>query len=186
MGDKFCIMLFIPDHWTKIRSITKIRIISLFILLIPVYFFIIGDYYGSGFQTPLFRYQDIFLGSFVIFVSNDVYNVITGFFKGAMIPTVILWCLGVFLIIANIVLLFVDTAPVTQIIRRSGVLLIISGFSLLFSLMVRYGPFFYNSSGIAIPLGLPLIFLIGIWMFQWKGNDENADTMVEPVHRNEP
>ena len=48
------------------------------------------------FKTPLFRYQEVFLGSFVVFISNDVYNIINGFFRGAMIPVVILWFLGFF------------------------------------------------------------------------------------------
>jgi len=186
MGDKFRIMSFIPDHWTKIRSITTIRIISLFILLIPVYFFIIGDNYGSGFQTPLFRYQDIFLGSFIIFTSNDVYNVTTGFFQGAMVPTVIFWCLGSIFLIVNIILLFVCTTPVERIIRRSGIIIIISGIFFLVSLILHYGPLFHNSYGIAVPLGLPLYFLIGIWMYLWKDDDGNTNIMVQSQEQGEP
>ena len=156
----------------KIGIITKLRIISLFLMLVPVYFFTIGDSYGSGFQTCFFRYQEIFLGSFLVLISNDMNNVITGFFKGAMIPTVILWCLGSFFLLVNIVLLFVGTAKNSRITRRSGILIIISGIFYLVSLIVHYGPLFHNSIGIAIPLGLPLLFLIGIWMFRWKDNDE--------------
>jgi hypothetical protein len=169
------------DRLSKIGIITKIRIISLFTLLIPVYFFTLGDFYGGGFQTPLFRYQEIFLGSFLVLISNDVYNAITGFFQGAMIPVVILWCLGSFFLVVNIVLLFLDRTEFKRMIRRSGILIIIAGFFFLFSLIVRYGPLFNNSSGIAIPLGLPLIFLIGIWMYLWKNNDENTDDTGQPV-----
>jgi len=160
---------------------TKIRVISLFILLIPVYFFTIGESYGSGFQTPFFRYQEIFLGSFLILISNDVYNVITGFFKGAMIPVVILWCLGTFFLLVNIFLVFVGKFPFNQIIRRSGVLIIISGIFYLFSIIVHYGPLFHNQYGIAIPLGLPLIILIGIWMCQWKDTNENPGQGQQPI-----
>ena len=164
---------------------TKIRIISLFILLIPVYFFTIGESYGSGFQTPLFRYQEIFLGSFMIFISNDVYNVITGFFKGAMIPVVILWCIGTFFLIVNIVLVFICKTPFDLIIRRSGVLIIISGIFYLSSIIVHYGPLFHNSYGITFPLGLLLIFLIGIWMCKWKDNTENPELTQQPIDQSE-
>ncbi len=166
-------MSLILDHISKIGITTKIRIISLFILLVPVYFFTIGDFYGSGFQAPFFRYQEVFFGSFVVFISNDVNNVMNGFFKGAMIPVVILWFLGFLFLVVNSVLLFVDKTEFNRIIRRSGILMIISGLFFLFSIIVHYGPLFHNSSGIAIPLGLPLIFLIGIWMYRWADNDEN-------------
>ncbi|MEI7432936.1 MAG: hypothetical protein WCJ93_01655 [Methanomicrobiales archaeon] len=49
------------------------------------------------------------------------------------------------------------------------------------SIIVRYGPLFHNSTGLAIPLGLPLIFLIGIWMYRWKDDDENTVTNNPPV-----
>ena len=42
-------MSSILDSFIKIGITTKIRIISLLLLLIPVYFFTIGDFYGSGF-----------------------------------------------------------------------------------------------------------------------------------------
>jgi hypothetical protein len=173
-----------PGFTTRITiSIkNKIRLISLFILFIPVYFFTIGDLYGSGFQTPLFRYQDIFLGSFLVLISNDVNNIFTGFSTGIQVPIVLLWCLGSFFLVMNIVLLFVDRAPIGRIIRWSGILILISGLFFLFSLILHYGPLFHNRSDIAIPLGLPLIFLIGVWMFQFEVNDENTADEEQPVH----
>jgi len=167
-------MSSILDRICNIGITTKIRIISLLLLLIPVYFFTIGDFYGSGFQAPFFRYQEVFLGSFLIFISNDVYNTINGFFRGAMISVVILWFLGFFFLVVNSISVFVDKTEINRIIRRSGILIIISGFFFLFSLIVHYGPLFHNSSGIAIPLGLPLIFLIGIWMYRWVDHDEKS------------
>lgn len=162
-------------HVTPIGIITKIRIISLIILLVPVYFFIVGDFYGSGFQTPLFRYQDVFLGSFLILFSNDLNNVITGFFQGVMGTSVILWVLGSVFLIINIVLLFVDTTQIKRTTRRSGIFIIVSGIFFLLSIIVHYGPLFHNTVGIAIPLGLPLLFLIGIWMYLWKDPDNKID-----------
>lgn len=172
-------MAHILDYITSIGMKTKIRIISLFLFLVPVYFFIIGDFYGSGFQTPLFRYQEVFLGSFVVLTSNDVHNIITGFFQGARVPAVILWCLGLFFLIVNIVLLFVDKRPVQRLIRRSGIVIILAGIFFLVSIIVYYGPLFHNTLGIALPVGLPLIFLIGIWMYRWK-EAENKTDRAEP------
>jgi hypothetical protein len=163
------------DHITPIGIITKIRIISLFLLLVPVYFFIIGDFYGSGFQTPLFRYQDVFLGSFMVLISNDLNNVITGFFQGIRVITVLLWAVGFVFLIVNLVMLFADNTQVKRTTRRSGIFIIISGIFFLVSIIVYYGPLFHNTFGIAIPLGLPLLFLIGIWMYLWKEPDNKND-----------
>jgi hypothetical protein len=168
-------MPLILDRIDKIGIKTKMRIISLFVLFVPVYFFIIGDFYGSGFQTPFFRYQEVFLGSFVILISNDLYNVVTGFFTGSMITAVVLWCMGFSFLLMNCIVLFVDMKEFNRNIKGSGMLLIISGIFFLSSVIVRYGPLFHNSYGIAIPLGLPLYFLIGIWMFRWVDRDENPD-----------
>jgi hypothetical protein len=167
-------MLPIFDRIRSIDIKTKIRIISICILLVPVYFFTIGDFYGSGFQTPFFRYQEVFLGSFVIFISNDLYNAVTGLLNGSMVPAVILWCLGFCFLLVNCIVLLVDRKEYKRNIRVSGMLIIISGIFFLSSIIVRYGPLFYNSSGIAIPLGLPLYFLIGIWMFRWVDRAENS------------
>ena len=110
----------------------------------------------------------------MIFISNDIYNVTNGFFKDAMVAVVVLWFLGFLFLVVNCILLFVDKTEGKRIIRRSGILIIISGFFFLFSIIMHYGPFFHNSSGIAIPLGLSLIFLIGIWMYRWVDNDEST------------
>ena len=162
-------MLPIFNHAIIIGLKTKVTIISLFVLLIPVYFFSIGDSYGSGFQTPIFRYQEIFLGSFLVLISNDLYNVFTGLFQGSMILAVVLWCLGSFFLVVNMVFVLVGTEPFKRIIKWSGLLIIISGIFFLVSILVHYGLFFHNSSGIAIPVGLPLIFLLGIWLYQYTG-----------------
>jgi hypothetical protein len=167
-------MPLIPDYTIQLGIKTKMKILSLLILLIPVYFFSIGDFYGSGFQTPLFRYQEVFLGSFLVLLSNDIYNVITGFFQGVMVPAVILWALGTFFLLLNIITLFVVKAEYKRVICLGGKLIIISGIFFLASIIVHYGPLFHNSYGVAIPLGLPLIFLIGIWMCLYKGPDDNA------------
>jgi hypothetical protein len=170
----------LSDIITRIGIKTRIRIISILLLIVPVYFFIIGDFYGSGFQTPLFRYQEVFLGSFLVLISNDVYNVLTGFFQGLMVPAVILWGLGTFFLIVNIVVLFAGTSQIKRIIRRSGIFIIVSGIFFLLSIIVHYGPLFHNTFGIAIPIGLPLIFLIGIWMYLWEDPGKKID-QAEPV-----
>ena len=169
------------DHGITIGIKTRLRVISLFILFIPVYFFIIGDFYGSGFQTPFFRYQDVFLGSFLVIISNDVYNVMTGFFQGTMVPAVLLWCLGTVFLVVNMVLLLVDPSPINRITRRNGVLIIIAGIFFLASIIVHYGPLFSNPTGFAVPIGLPLIFLIGVWMYRWVENGVKTVTGKPPV-----
>jgi hypothetical protein len=178
MCGKNFIMLSGFYHHINISIKTRIRVVSLLVFLIPVYFFTIGDSYGGGFQTPVFRYQEIFLGSFMIFISNDLYHVVTGFFQAPMVSAVILWGLGFFCLLVNAIYVFIGKKPFKQIIRSSGIFIVISGIFFLVSLLVRYGPLFHNSSGAAIPLGLLLIFLLGIWVYQKKDGPEDIDGQV--------
>jgi hypothetical protein len=95
-----------------------------------------------------------------------------------MVSAVILWGLGFFCLVVNAIYVFIGKKPFKRIIRWSGIFIVISGIFFLVSLLVRYGPLFHNSSGTAIPLGLLLIFLLGIWVYQKKDEQEDIDGPV--------
>jgi len=172
-------LIMLPDifHAINVSIKTKVRVISLLIFLLPVYFFSIGDVYGNGFQTPIFRYQEIFLGSFLVLISNDLYNIIIGFFQGTMVFSLIAWFLGTSFLVVNAIYVFVSTKPLGRITRWSGLLLIISGICYLVSVMLHYGVLFHNFSGTALPLGLLLMFLLGIWEFNVQCIPDDIKTM---------
>lgn len=143
----------------------KIQVIALLTLVIPLEIFIIGDYYGGGFQTPLFRYQDTIFGSFIVLVSHDIWSVQSGYADGLYALRIILWAVATGILILNAILLIIGIHDFAGNMVTGGKLIIISALLFCSSIMVQYGPFFHNMVGISIPLGIPLLILIGFWMY---------------------
>jgi hypothetical protein len=166
-------MSFALDKITGINIKFKVRIVSLLTFLIPVYFFTIGDFYGGGFQTPFFRYLDTLFGSFIVLVSNDIANITTGFFKDLIVFSTVLWITGTIFLLIQLVILFIGTAQFERNIRFAGIFIIMAGICYLLSILVHYGPLFHNYSGTALPIGLILLFLLGVWMYS-KGTQETG------------
>ena len=158
-------MVFFPG-WTKqISHKKKVRIIALLTLFIPVQMFVIGDFYGQGFQTPLFRYMDTMFGSFIVLVSRDIWSVMTGFATGVNALILILWAIALAILLVNVVFLFIGRKDFALKMITGGKLVMVSGIFFLSSIVLQYGPLFHNQMGISIPIGLPLLVLIGLWMY---------------------
>ena len=132
----------------------------------PVYFFNYGQTYGAGFQAPLFRYQDTMLGSFFVFFTNDIYQVVTGGYQGMTAYSRLIGVAGTCLMIASVILLFFDRYTHGRGTKFSGILIIISACVYLVSIIVHYGVMFSDPSGTAFPVGIPLFLLVGYWLYQ--------------------
>src|SRR5271157_240925 len=100
-------MVFLLSWIQRIPYNWKIRIIALFTLVIPIQMFVIGNFYGSGFQTSLFRYDDTMFGTFITLLSRDLYNVMTGYDVGLGALAIILWIIAACILVLNVVLLFI-------------------------------------------------------------------------------
>ena len=140
--------------------------ITLVLLVTPVYFFNYGQTYGAGFQAPLFRYQDTMLGSFLVFFTNDIYQVLTGGYQGMVAYSRLIGVAGTCLMIASVILLVFDRYTRGMGTTFSGVLVIISAWVYLVSIIVHYGVLFSGPSGTAFPVGIPLFLLVGYWLYQ--------------------
>jgi hypothetical protein len=158
-------MVFFPTWLRHIPYRRKILAIALLTLVIPLEVFVIGDFYGGGFQTPLFRYQDTIFGSFIVLVSRDIWSVLTGFATGVYALSLSLWVIAAGILLANVVLLCLGTKDFASKMITGGKLVMISGLLFLSSIVLQYGPLFHNPMGISIPLGIPLLLLIGFWMY---------------------
>ncbi len=86
--------------------------------------------------------------------------------------------MGSFVLTINTVSVFVCIRPFKRIIKWSGLSIIISGIFFLLSILVQYGLLFHNLSWIAFLVGLLLILLLGIWVYQLKDNQEEIDKPV--------
>jgi hypothetical protein len=152
-------------HPTRSLHRMKIIVIALVTLVIPLQIFIIGDFYGSGFQTPLFRYQDTMFGSFIVLVSHDIWSVLTGYGNALYALITLLWVAGTWVLMVNVVLLCIGIKDFAGTTITGGKLIMIAGLLFGSSIVVQYGPLLHNASGFSIPLGLPLLVLTGFWMY---------------------
>ncbi len=142
-----------------------VQIIALLLLVIPIQIFVIGDFYGGGFQTPLFRYQDTIFGSFVVLISHDLWSVQAGYANGFYALSMILWAVAAGILLLNVVLLCIGKKDFAGNMIRGGKLIVISALLFCASIILQYGPLFHSAIGISIPLGLPLLVLVGFWMY---------------------
>ena len=143
----------------------KIQVIALLTLFIPIQIFVIGDFYGGGFQTALFRYEDTIFGSFIVLISHDIWSVITGNAVGLYALGLVLWVIAACFLLVTLVLLCTGKKDFGRKMVTGGKLIVISALLFCSSIISQYGVLFHNIMGISVPLGLPLLVLVGFWMY---------------------
>jgi hypothetical protein len=140
------------------------------LFIIPLNFFIIGDRIGIGVQWAFFRYQDSYFGSSFIPVTNNLGYILDGVITGKTVFSELLIIIAAIGFIIAFLLLLSDYSHAIQI---SGIITIINGFLLLASSMIQYGIWFHGESGESIPIGVPLIFVIGVCMVRYTTSEES-------------
>ena len=79
-------------------------IIQTFTLILPMNIYVIGDWLGTGIQWALFRYQQTYLGTSLIPVSNDFRYVLDSMIGGRSGISVLVWCVGAVMVVAAVFL----------------------------------------------------------------------------------
>ena len=156
---------------------------SLF-LLIPVNIYVIGNWLGTGIQWALFRYQLTIGGESLISFSRDAAFVLTGIISGQSGLAIAIWSLSVLFLLGYFVLnVWAVLAECAPVVRKSGIILVTCAILFLVSDMLQYGILLHGSGGLCIPVGIPLLFIFGIWVyFSGKGLAGPADSIpVGPV-----
>lgn len=144
-------------------------ILQCLVFLIPINIYVIGDWLGTGVQWALLRYQQTYLGNSLILVTKDINYVLTGVISGRSGLSYMLWAAGVLLfIIAIVLVVFANINEDSGMIRKASLVTIIGAVLLTVSVIMQYGIFFNSQSGFAIPVGIPVILIIGWWMYQEK------------------
>jgi len=128
-------------------------------LLIPINILVIGNWLGSGIQWAAFRYQQTYLGHNVITVNMDLNYFLNGIFGLKTGFSVSLWAFGLILLILALIVSYYNRDPGKT--YSEGMLLICGGTAFILSDMVQYGFFFSGPAGICIPVGVPVIFILG-------------------------
>lgn len=152
--------------------IKSVMILVLSLLNInPFTIIIIGNWIGAGVQCPWFTYLVSYQGTSLISAYSNLQYVAFGTLSIKTAISIVLWEAGTVLLATATCLLLYEHANATSRHRIPGTLTILAGIALLASLIQQYGPLFHGPAGIAIPVGLPLVFVVGWWMYRYEAVD---------------
>nr|WP_319375595.1 hypothetical protein [uncultured Methanoregula sp.] len=131
-------------------------------LLIPLNLYVVGDWLGSGIQWALFRFQYTYAGTSIIPFTSDLGYIISGTITGRTAFSMFAGVCGSCLLIAAFCLvLFSRPAEQDKRMKIIGILTIAGGLLFLGSSLIQYGIFLNGPAGLAIPVGIPLVLIIG-------------------------
>jgi hypothetical protein len=134
-----------------------------------------GDWLLVNVQWALFRYQQSPIGNSLILGYKDILYIYFGQNTGLYnIAAASLWTIGsVILLIGLCITIFAYKEERSSLIRIASYFTICGGIFLGFSALFR----FY--SGFAIPVGIPIILIIGWWMYQGMNGPDDMDSEPE-------
>jgi hypothetical protein len=149
----------------------EIHLIISLLNVIPSTIIIIGDWIGTGVQFPWFSYIVSYQGTSLISAYSNLGYVTSGILSLKSAISILLWEAGTVLLAAATCLLLYEHAKRSTRHRVPGLLTILAGIAMLASLIQQYGPLLHGPAGIAIPVGLPLVFVVGWWVYRYEAVD---------------
>ena len=160
------------------HHIKRLFLVSLLILtlILPINVYIIGDAIGAALQFPFLRYQQTYLGNGVITVLRDLDYVTSGTIPGHSALSILLWVLGTLLLVAAIVYFAARRQEGYESFRMPLSLLVGgAGGAYLASCFAQYGLALHGPAGFSIPVGVPLIVAIAVYILKAEGMDDESD-----------
>jgi len=156
----------------------RLFLISSLILtfVLPVNIYIIGDAIGAGLQFPFLRYQQTYLGSNIITLLRDLDYIVSGIITGRSALSILLWALGTLLLIIAIIYLIARWRKDYESFKKPHFLIVGgAGGAYLLSCVAQYGPTLHGPAGFAIPVGVPLIFAVAVYILKAEGMDDELE-----------
>lgn len=132
-----------------------------------------GDWVLVNAQWALFRYQQSVYGTSLIPGYKDIVYIYLGLTTGLYsIAAALFWTIGAVILLAGLcITIFAFIRDKSCKIKTASYFTIIGGIFLSLSALSRF------FGGFAIPVGIPIILIIGWWMYQ--ENFEPSDTGEE-------
>jgi len=156
-------------------------ILQAILFFIPVNIYVIGDWLASGIQWSLFRYQQSDQGNSLIWFTNDIAYIQQNLLKGRSVLATECNLFAAFLmILAFCILVFALTDKPGIRIKYGALCSLMGGICFLIADIIQYGILFNGSSGFIIPVGIPVIFIAGIWMYRTNFQSTNLEKPDEP------
>jgi len=149
-------------------------IFQCFIFLIPLNIYMWGDWILVNVQWAFFRYQQSPYGNSLILGFKDMLYILNGQSTGLYnIAAAVFWTTGVIILIAGLIITIVAyTRKESEKLKTASYFTLAGGIFLGLSALCRF------NGGFAIPVGIPIILIIGWWMC--KEADETDQTENEP------
>ena len=134
------------------------------ILLIPLNVYMWGNWLLVNVQWAFVRYQQSPFGPSIIPGYKDIVYIVQGQTTGIYnILAASFWAIGsVLLLLALVLTLIAWVNERPGLTRTASIITLCSGALFCFSALVRF------IGGFSIPIGVPLILLIGWWMYRQK------------------
>ena len=150
-------------------------ILQCLIFLIPLNFYIVGDLILVNAQWALFRYQQFSLGNSLILGYRDILFIQKGLSTGLYnIAATLFWTAGaVILLIGLIITLVAYTRKESDKIKTASYFTLAGGIFLGLSAIFRF------HGGFAIPVGIPIILIIGWSMYQETYDPDETDAETD-------
>lgn len=145
------------------------------VFLIPLNFYMWGDWLLVNFQWALVRYQQSYLGTSIIPFYKDIFYIAEGKTTGIYnILAVSFWTAGsFFLLIGVFITLYAWIYGRSELIRTASLLTTGGGILYCFSALGRF------NGGFSIPVGVPIILFIGWWLYNQKPEPEDDGDMPD-------
>ena len=141
-------------------------------LLIPVNIYVINDWMGTGIQWALLRYQETYLGRNIISIFMDSGYVLHGILSGRTALSIEIWVLGTLLLVLGLFIALLMDRERSKRIR--GYLLLAGSLLFLLSIVIQYGVLLHGPAGIAIPVGIPALLMMGLVLLRPPGKEPVA------------
>jgi hypothetical protein len=159
---------------------TKISLLlQCLVFLIPLNIYMWGDWLLVNLQWALFRYQQSPYGNSFIYGYKDIVYIYLGQSTGLYnIAAALFWTIGVVILLIGFLLTIIAYIENESYkIKTASYFTISGGIFLGLSALCRF------NAGFAIPVGIPIILVIGWWMYQEQfETSEIEDEMTD----NEP
>ena len=147
-------------------------ILQFLIFLIPLNIYMWGDWLLVNVQWALFRFQQSELGNSLILGNKDILYIYFGQNTGIFnIASASLWTIGtIILVIGIIITIYAYVEEKSSFLKKASFFTIAGGIILAFSAACRF------QGGFAIPVGIPIILIIGGSMFHENRDADEDET----------
>lgn len=164
------------------NSRSKIPIIlQIFLFVIPMNVYVIGDWMGAGIQWVFIRYIHAMDRNSFLPLYREISLVISGLLSGKSAIASVLWAAGAILVImATILIIYsiIKTDPVT--LKKAAFINVAGAILFLLSVFLQYGILLHGPAGIAIPFGIPVLLIIAYWQYRMSCTmDDDSEKATE-------